>query len=227
MVLTRSPVSPHPKVWFSLDLHVLGAPPAFVLSQDQTLRLKTVVRGADRKGRQPRACRSVERWRPSGRRVPGLTNSCVCSVRNQVIRPSSFPVRAEDGAPRSQGRGACALAFGSAVQFSRSGVRSVRVPSRAPMGQSAAFGLFRAESGRWASDSCRRLAHRGEPPRGRKPPSTLSSGRTASVPTARSLFNISGASDSAWSRAVGPVRRPSCPAAAQGSHPPPRMQPSA
>ena len=38
MILTRSPLSPEPKLWFSLDLHVLSAPPAFVLSQDQTLR---------------------------------------------------------------------------------------------------------------------------------------------------------------------------------------------
>ena len=38
MLLTRSPLSPSPKAWFSLDLHVLSAPPAFVLSQDQTLR---------------------------------------------------------------------------------------------------------------------------------------------------------------------------------------------
>ena len=37
MIRTRSPLSPGPKPWFSLDLHVLGAPPAFVLSQDQTL----------------------------------------------------------------------------------------------------------------------------------------------------------------------------------------------
>ena len=29
-----------PKVPFSFDLHVLGTPPAFVLSQDQTLQLK-------------------------------------------------------------------------------------------------------------------------------------------------------------------------------------------
>ena len=34
---TRSPLSPGPKPEFTLDLHVLGAPPAFVLSQDQTL----------------------------------------------------------------------------------------------------------------------------------------------------------------------------------------------
>ena len=38
MLLTRSPLSPGPKAWFPLDLHVLSAPPAFVLSQDQTLR---------------------------------------------------------------------------------------------------------------------------------------------------------------------------------------------
>src|SRR5581483_5047820 len=38
VLLTRSPLSPGPKSWFSLDLHVLSAPPAFVLSQDQTLR---------------------------------------------------------------------------------------------------------------------------------------------------------------------------------------------
>ena len=42
MLLTRSPLSPGPKSWFSLDLHVLSAPPAFVLSQDQTLREELV-----------------------------------------------------------------------------------------------------------------------------------------------------------------------------------------
>ena len=41
MLLTRSPLSPEPKPRFSLDLHVLSAPPAFVLSQDQTLREET------------------------------------------------------------------------------------------------------------------------------------------------------------------------------------------
>jgi hypothetical protein len=41
VLLTRSPLSPEPKLRFSLDLHVLGAPPAFVLSQDQTLREET------------------------------------------------------------------------------------------------------------------------------------------------------------------------------------------
>ena len=38
MLLTRSRLSPRPKPGSSLHLHVLGTPPAFVLSQDQTLR---------------------------------------------------------------------------------------------------------------------------------------------------------------------------------------------
>ena len=38
-LLTRPPLIPQPKLIPSLDLHVLGAPPAFVLSQDQTLQI--------------------------------------------------------------------------------------------------------------------------------------------------------------------------------------------
>ena len=44
-LLTRSPLSKSPKGLTPFDLHVLGTPPAFVLSQDQTLNkwyLKTV-----------------------------------------------------------------------------------------------------------------------------------------------------------------------------------------
>jgi hypothetical protein len=45
VLLTRSPLSSYPhlpkQIWISgpLDLHVLSTPPAFVLSQDQTLQL--------------------------------------------------------------------------------------------------------------------------------------------------------------------------------------------
>jgi hypothetical protein len=39
VLLTRSPLEYH-KVAFPLDLHVLSTPPAFVLSQDQTLHRK-------------------------------------------------------------------------------------------------------------------------------------------------------------------------------------------
>ena len=38
MLLTRSPLEHPPEEGVSLDLHVLSTPPAFVLSQDQTLR---------------------------------------------------------------------------------------------------------------------------------------------------------------------------------------------
>ena len=38
VLLTRSPLSPQPKSRLPFDLHVLGTPPAFILSQDQTLR---------------------------------------------------------------------------------------------------------------------------------------------------------------------------------------------
>ena len=40
MLLTRPPLDSFPKELLSLDLHVLGMPPAFVLSQDQTLNKK-------------------------------------------------------------------------------------------------------------------------------------------------------------------------------------------
>ena len=38
VLLTRSPLIPQPKPGSPFDLHVLSTPPAFVLSQDQTLR---------------------------------------------------------------------------------------------------------------------------------------------------------------------------------------------
>ena len=41
VLLTRPPLASLPKEIHSLDLHVLGTPPAFVLSQDQTLRCES------------------------------------------------------------------------------------------------------------------------------------------------------------------------------------------
>jgi hypothetical protein len=40
VLLTRAPLSLTIAHEFSFDLHVLGTPPAFILSQDQTLRLE-------------------------------------------------------------------------------------------------------------------------------------------------------------------------------------------
>ena len=44
MLLTRLPLYSRLAATFAFDLHVLGTPPALILSQDQTLMLKCVVR---------------------------------------------------------------------------------------------------------------------------------------------------------------------------------------
>jgi hypothetical protein len=44
VLLTRSPLTNPPKGESALDLHVLSTPPAFVLSQDQTLQQKTLTK---------------------------------------------------------------------------------------------------------------------------------------------------------------------------------------
>ena len=43
VLLTRPPLIRFPKETSSLDLHVLSTPPAFILSQDQTLNLKSLI----------------------------------------------------------------------------------------------------------------------------------------------------------------------------------------
>src|ERR1700710_1416997 len=48
VLLTRSPLEYFPKEAFPLDLHVLSTPPAFVLSQDQTLHEKPYARCSHR-----------------------------------------------------------------------------------------------------------------------------------------------------------------------------------
>ena len=59
VLLTRSPLSRPPKGTFSFDLHVLGAPPALILSRDQTLEERCLVRDARRaSGQIHRVCRS-------------------------------------------------------------------------------------------------------------------------------------------------------------------------
>ena len=47
-LLTRPPLIHFPKETSSLDLHVLSTPPAFVLSQDQTLNNMVLNRSFDR-----------------------------------------------------------------------------------------------------------------------------------------------------------------------------------
>jgi hypothetical protein len=48
VLLTRSPLEYPPKEAFPLDLHVLSTPPAFVLSQDQTLHRKQTTERPDK-----------------------------------------------------------------------------------------------------------------------------------------------------------------------------------
>ena len=43
VLLTRPPLIRFPKETSSLDLHVLSTPPAFILSQDRTLKFKQIV----------------------------------------------------------------------------------------------------------------------------------------------------------------------------------------
>ncbi len=45
-LLTRSPLNHRPKSVLAFDLHVLGTPPALILSQDQTLRFNLALHAA-------------------------------------------------------------------------------------------------------------------------------------------------------------------------------------
>jgi hypothetical protein len=70
VLLTRSRLCPRPKPGSSLHLHVLGTPPAFVLSQDQTLR--------EELGRSADADLLCEKWQshlsgPTTREPPVLS----------------------------------------------------------------------------------------------------------------------------------------------------------
>src|ERR1700749_1139929 len=66
VLLTRSRLCPRPKPGSSLHLHVLGTPPAFVLSQDQTLREELLRRAA--RGRP--ASQRVVKVRSAGADAP-------------------------------------------------------------------------------------------------------------------------------------------------------------
>src|SRR3954471_596086 len=54
VLLTRSRLCPGPKPGSSLHLHVLSTPPAFVLSQDQTLREELLAGGSQASHRPSR-----------------------------------------------------------------------------------------------------------------------------------------------------------------------------
>ena len=61
MLLTRSPLNSEPKPSFAFDLHVLGTPPALILSQDQTLMLNSLLPSLDRFRSLAPGCNSLTR----------------------------------------------------------------------------------------------------------------------------------------------------------------------
>jgi hypothetical protein len=86
VLLTRSRLCPRPKPGSSLHLHVLGTPPAFVLSQDQTLREELHERAAKGDPLHKESSRSalhIERWADPGRSLVG-PGPCVLTRGSDV-----------------------------------------------------------------------------------------------------------------------------------------------
>ena len=128
MILTRSPLTHVTRRSSAFDLHVLGPPPAFVLSQDQTLRQNL-------QPAPPKRCRPSNQWCDTTRRCcrrefevdrdtnPGRPGTgqwwsaetghrCPFSAIEIVQGLSSDDSRSSGGQP--------ALAFSSSIPFSRS-----------------------------------------------------------------------------------------------------------
>ena len=88
-LLTRPPLysgrSP-----FSCDLHVLGTPPAFVLSQDQTLQLNVLVHEGPRVLEQPHPGTTLATHRSGTRPCAALAMSSL--FRNSGCSRSRYPV---------------------------------------------------------------------------------------------------------------------------------------
>src|SRR5262249_9041214 len=112
VLLTRSPLSTRASPGLSFDLHVLGAPPAFVLSQDQTLHRDL---GPDRGTGS--AC---DLKGPPGR-DPLRSARQRCTTAPGGVSPCGITGDVSRDTP--------ALAFGVTVPFSRSRVPDAEVPN--------------------------------------------------------------------------------------------------
>ena len=151
VLLTRSRLCPRPKPGSSLHLHVLGTPPAFVLSQDQTLREELLRRAARRRpasqrvvkvrsagadastkhGGGPRACPLVDQAHASTRGVrvhhgPGTHDGV--NLAPSVEAPRGW---SSDGVepghtsrPRGRSKSAHAVEFSKTVAPLRKGLPS-------------------------------------------------------------------------------------------------------
>jgi hypothetical protein len=122
VLLTRSPLGLLPEGRASLDLHVLSTPPAFVLSQDQTLRECLYDYPASRD------CR--HRKSPSWRRFQSLVIRAGCFICSMYQR-NLFTSSANRRCRRELING---TNFRHAVEFSRSGRTPLR-PFRTDPGQ--------------------------------------------------------------------------------------------
>ncbi len=127
MLLTRSPLSPRPKPRFSLDLHVLSAPPAFVLSQDQTLREENGRR--PRRGRQTclpsssklKRCLPLPEGRVDGFLIPHAAatlhrwnvSTCARARRKRTLLSFQRPVPRANKKPPTRARGPHSIRYSS------------------------------------------------------------------------------------------------------------------
>ena len=99
MLLTRSRLGPGPKSGSSLHLHVLGTPPAFVLSQDQTLR-EELHKESSGIRRSPETAATM--WQAGGIGIPGpsLVGSDPCALaRGRVAGAVSTGLSLKRSAP--------------------------------------------------------------------------------------------------------------------------------
>ena len=89
MLLTRSPLSYSLAGVTAFDLHVLGTPPALILSQDQTLMLKASL---------TLASETTLNARPIG---SALFNPSVICGRRQLLKPGLTTSAADSATPHA------------------------------------------------------------------------------------------------------------------------------
>ena len=141
MLLTRSPLYHRPRAGYSFDLHVLGTPPAFILSQDQTLHRNEAIIVASHEmfgpgfsfagppqplaaRKEPTRSKTVLYWPVRYSRTVLVSSLTIHSIRlSRFPRPRRVPLSAASGYSTVSGR---ALSSG----FSK----ILPNPSRSPWG---------------------------------------------------------------------------------------------
>ena len=114
VLLARSPLYTRPRAPYPLDLHVLGAPPAFVLSQDRTLRPGGFASSAG----APGPLKSELFWIQGiggGRRAP----PCMKSLSSDLLRLSAVSGSRGPPAPPRGGAAMYSTAAGRGWQAGR------------------------------------------------------------------------------------------------------------